>query len=115
MSQHTFMDSGDGTCKWCRRIEAHPGHLPQSVSEPAAFDLVSSSSDDLNRQALEFHKKVHAKLEGELKQSLQRLRSADANNAAEVAKAQAGIDKLEWVLGLPEQVFNEEKEKASGK
>lgn len=85
------------------------------MTEPAALDIVTTSPDELNRQHLEFHKLVRAKLEGELAVTRQRLESAAPTDIATVAAAQAGIAKLKWVLQLPEQVFEEEKKKGSGK
>lgn len=83
--------------------------------EPAALDIITTSPDELNRQALEFHKLVRAKLEVELAVMRQRLESAAPSDITAVATAQAGIAKLKWVLELPEQVFNEEKGKANGR
>lgn len=84
-------------------------------TDPAVLDILTTSPDELNRQKLEYHLLVRAKLEQELAITRQRLESASPNDIAAVAAAQAGIKKLTWVLGLPEQVFNEEKQKASGR
>lgn len=71
------------------------------------MDIISKTPDELDREKFNFHAKVEARIQQTLNQAVAKMKNC---TSAELAGLQAEVKICEMVLGLPEQLYDEEKQ-----
>lgn len=72
----------------------------------AIVDIISKSPDELDREKFNLHQKVEARIRQMLEHAINKIKTCAPD---ELAGLQAEVKICEVVLGLPEQLYEEEK------